>query len=53
MGSFSLIGLLLTATGLYGLLSYAVMRRTREIGVRLALGATRGEIVGDGAERAL
>ena len=53
MGSFSLIALLLTATGLYGLLSYAVMRRTREIGVRLALGATRGEIVGMVLMRAL
>ena len=53
MGSFAGIGLLLTATGLYGLLSYAVLRRTREIGVRLALGASRGRIVGQVVSRAL
>jgi putative ABC transport system permease protein len=39
------MGLTLTMVGLYGLVSYAVSRRTREIGVRIAIGATRRDIM--------
>jgi ABC-type antimicrobial peptide transport system permease subunit len=44
VAALGLMGLILTVIGLYGLVAYSVSRRTREIGIRMAIGADRGSV---------
>jgi putative ABC transport system permease protein len=53
VGGFSLLALFLALTGVYGVINYAVTRRTREFGIKLALGAQPSLIVSEVVRRGL
>ena len=53
LGGFGVLAVILAGTGVYGMLAYAISRRTREIGIRVAIGATKAHVLSLVLRRAL
>ena len=53
LGAFGVLAVILAATGVYGMLAYAISRRTREIGIRVAIGASKANVLALVLRRAL